>query len=137
MRMFDWKLILLLTLPGVGFGVATIFAWIQGFEYFVMLAMIAGIGVLAAIIAPDRAGRTAWMGSFLAVLTAIWLQGAFLETYFAHNPSYAEIEIPLGLSPRVWTFAFAPLGAFFAGGLSLVIALAVKWLRRTASTNGR
>ncbi|GJL96193.1 MAG: hypothetical protein DHS20C06_00100 [Hyphobacterium sp.] len=128
MRHFDWKLIMLLALPGVGFGVATIFAWIQGLEHFFMLAMIAGIGIVAALAAPARAGQTAMLGGFLAVLTAIWLQGVFLTAYFANNPAYADVEIPLGLSARVWTLAFAPAAAVLAGGLSLLVAFLVRRL---------
>ena len=121
-------IIFALALPGLFFGVATIFAVIHGREHFVALATLATIGAVAAVLAPDAALRIAFASGFLAALIAVWLQGAFLDLYFDNNPDYRMDVGPFGLNIRLFVFVMSPVGAMIAGGVSALTALFVKFL---------
>lgn len=122
----DWKTAAGLALAGPLFGAATIFALIQGLEHYVALAVILLIGVGSAVMARRAAMWTAFAAGFLAALSAVTLQAIFIDTYFANNPAYAEIAVPLGFSAAAWTFLLAPVGGLVMGMLCFVVAAIVK-----------
>jgi hypothetical protein len=82
--------------------------------------------VVAALTSSAKPARVAFAAGFIAALVAVWTQGIFLDTYFAHNPAYRTVDIPFGLSPRVWTIGMAPVGALIGGALSAVSAFIVR-----------
>ena len=119
-----WDYLLLLSVIGAVYGAITIFGWIHGYEYWVALVLIGGVGKIAALLVRQAPLRNAFAAGFLAALLALALQAAFMPVYFVNNPAYAAEEIPLGLSARQYTLLFAPLGALFAASL----AVASAWL---------
>ena len=122
MKNIRWRPVLLTSITGIIFGVLTIFAVISGYEGWVALISIAGIGKVMAYLVPDAPIRNAFVAGFLAGLLAIWTQAAFLPLYFENNPAYQQIEIPFGLPARTYTVLSAPFGGLMAGLLASAIA---------------
>jgi len=119
-----WNCTLLLSASGLLYAIVTIFGWVQGFEYWVALLLIGGVGKVAALLAPQAPLRNAFAAGFLAAMLALILQAVFMPVYFDNNPAYAAVEIPFGLSARQYTLLFAPLG----GLLAAMLAAASAWL---------
>ncbi|WP_299322779.1 hypothetical protein [Parasphingopyxis sp.] len=128
MNKFSRAIMLCAIVAGLFYAAGTITAFLAGYEWIVVLILLAGIGKAAALFAPDAPLRNAFLGGFLMALTAVWTQGLFLDAYFAANPAYRVDEVALGLGPQSWTFIMAPLGALVAGGISLAAAALVRVL---------
>jgi len=117
-----WDYTFLLSLSGLFYAAVTVFGWVHGFEHWVALVLIGGVGKIAALLAPQAPLRNAFAAGFLAALLALMLQAMFMSVYFANNPGYANVEIPLGLSARQYTLLFAPLGGLVAALLAAASA---------------
>jgi hypothetical protein len=132
-----WQAILTTSSSGILFGALTIFAWISGYEQWVALIIIAGIGKVMAYVVHDTPVRHAFVAGFLAGLLAVWTQAAFLPLYFENNPSYQFIEVPFGLGARMYTVLVAPIGGLIAGTLACAIAwpvsIVIRLWRKTAA----
>ncbi len=117
-----WDYTLLLSISGLLYAAVTVFGWVRGFEYWVALVLIGGVGKTAALLAPQAPLRNAFAAGFLAALLALTLQALFMPVYFDNNPGYANVEIPFGLSARQYTLVFAPLGGLVAALLAAASA---------------
>lgn len=88
---YDWKLILLLSLPGPAIGVLTLFGVIPfGADRWFWLA----VSIMAAVIIALRVehgvfGHGAAVGLLLGVTSKL-IQGIWSSTYVAHNPGLME-----------------------------------------------
>lgn len=122
---FAWKLVLALAPIGLVFAALTIAGSIPGVQATqrTALGLLAIVGVIAGLRAPGRPFLHGLVAGFIVGLAAIWTQAMFLDTYFANNPGYADIEIPFGLSPRLATFLLGPINAFIAGVIAGLVAL--------------
>lgn len=117
------RLILYPLVAGAAFGGATIGGVLNGIEHVVALGLIGAIGAGTGLWVRTRALMAGFTAGFVMALTAIMVQGAFLDAYFINNPGYGSIDIPFGLTARQWTFGFAPLGGLVAGFMSAIVAL--------------
>lgn len=122
---FDWKLVLTLAALGLVYAALTIAGALPGVRatQWTALGLLGIIGGVAGRRAPTRPGRHGLVAGFAAGLVAIWTQALLLDTYFANNPGYADIEIPFGLPPRLATFLLGPLNAILAGLIAGFVAL--------------
>ena len=119
-----WDYALWLSVSGLLYAAMTIFGWAHGYEYWVALVLIGGVGKLAALLAPRAPIQNAFAAGFLAAMLALVLQAVFMPVYFDNNPAYTAVEIPFGLSARQYTLLFAPPG----GLLAATLAAASAWL---------
>lgn len=129
-RPFAWKLVWLLAPIGLLYAALTISGALPTVEVtrWTALAMLVTVGIVAGLRAPERPWRHGLVAGLMVALAAIWTQGAFLDTYFANNPSSAEVEIPFGWSARLATFVLGPLNAVVAA----LISGGVAWVARKA-----
>lgn len=128
MSKLKWKFILILSLSGPIFGGLTILAWIHGYEQFIALMFLIGVGKFAAYFAPETPKRHAFIAGYLAAFFAVWTQVAFSDVYMKNNPEYLSVDIPFGLDPIAYTVAFSPFGGLMGGFLALLVASLVSAL---------
>lgn len=132
------RLILGSAVFGLIFAQLTIAGWIHGWEGPVALAILALVALIVALRAPGRPVIHGFLTGLLAALVAIELQALFLPIYFANNPGYAEIEIPLGLSARVATAVLGPINALIAGAITALLTwLFSRSIRRWGSASSK
>jgi hypothetical protein len=122
----SWKLAASTVPLGLLFAALTISGSLRGVDVtkWTALGLLVVIAVWVALRAPTRPLRHGLAAGFLAALAAIWAQALLLETYFANNPGYAGIQVPLGLSARQATFLLGPANALLAG----LVTGALAWL---------
>lgn len=122
MKRIKWSLVVAGATTGIVYAALTIIALIAGYEKSVALALIAGIGLGAGLFSPGAPIRNAFVAGFVAGILAILTQAVFLSTYFANNPAYAELPIPFGLDPQLYTFLSSPAGGLIVGALACLVA---------------
>ncbi len=121
---FSWRLAAGGALVGLVFAALTITGSIPGQNatQWVALGMLTLVGVVTALVAPNRPFLHGLAAGFLTGLVAVETQALFLGTYFANNPQYADVEIPFGWPPRLATAVLGPLNAILAGVITGVLA---------------
>ena len=126
------KTIIALSMLGVVYALLTVFSLIVGLEHRIALSIIIIVGVTAYLTSTERKLATAFSAGFAVVFVAIWTQIAFHDQYVANYPQYAEVEVPLGLTPITYTMLFSPFGAIagslIAGAAAVLLHLA--WMLR-------
>lgn len=133
LKALDWRLILTLAPIGLVFATLTILGTLPGpsATRWVGVAFLAAIGVAAGRQAPARPVVHALLAGLVAAVVAMETQALFLDTYFANNPQYADVEIPFGWSPRMATAVLGPLNGIPAALVAGLFGwLASKLLRR-------
>jgi len=127
-----WRLVLLLAMSGVLFGVLTVLACINGHEDIVALLFLLGVGKFTAFFERAQPVWHGFVAGFFSGIFALATQMIFADTYFVNNPEYLEVDLPFGLSPIAYTLIFSPIGGLLAGTISAVSALIVSWgLKKT------
>jgi len=131
-RRFSWTPVLSTAPLGLVFAALTITGSIRGVEAtkWVALSLLTIVGVIVALRCPRCPFRHGLAAGFLAGLAAIWTQALFIATYFANNPGYAGLEMPVGLTARQATFLLGPLNALLAG---LVVGTLAWFIRKILS----
>ena len=111
------KLILLLSLFGLGMAVATVFFIPSNIEPFFWLAIFL---ICAYIIAKQAPGKYFLHGLMVSIVNSIWVTGAHVllfDQYLAHHAKEAEMmkSMPASLSPRVMMLITGPLVGVISG----------------------
>ena len=122
MYRLTWGLVLALLSVGIAYGALTVFVGIRGYEHWLALVSLVGIGIFAACIEAAAHKRHAFVAGFLAAFLALWVQVLFHKTYFANNPSYVAADIPFGMEPLSYMIAVSPIGGFIGGILACLAA---------------
>lgn len=87
----NWKLIVLLSMLGLGIGLATVWTIPSTIEPFFWLAAFI---ISALLIAKLAAGRHFLHGFMVSILNAVWVtaaHAAFFDTYSVTHPEYLEM----------------------------------------------
>ncbi|MEM1245992.1 MAG: hypothetical protein AAGA81_08715 [Acidobacteriota bacterium] len=128
----EWKVISYLSLCGVAFGLATVFAVISGHEYWIAALLLVSIGKVAVLLARQRPARNSFASGAGVVLAALWTQALLMPEYLSNNPEYAAPILPLGLSERWFTLVFSPVGALGGGLIAAFGGAVCRWPSRRA-----
>jgi hypothetical protein len=129
----NWRLIISLSLLGIVFGVASVFGFTSGLEWFTWLC----IGVYSAWKFARRSRDELFLhGFYLGILAGCFssiIQALFISSYLANNPRMVEAldALPHGLHPAAVVLIMGPIIGTVSGVVFGVLALIVgKLLRR-------
>lgn len=119
-------LIALITLLGIGMGLAELAGLIPHGLELVLWCVIAVIAALVIGRVTQRRFLNGLAAGFLAWAIANWICAVFFDTYVSRNPTAAQsfAALPAGMSPRLLVAILAPILAIgyglLVGGLSAV-----------------
>lgn len=122
----DRRWLLVSALTGLTYGLLTVFALISGLEHRVALTALLGVGAFAGSVRRSRPILIGFVAGFLTTQFALATQILLMDIYFANNPDYLEIEIPLRLTAVQYTLLLAPFGGLVAGLISAFAAILVR-----------
>ena len=126
------KLILQLSLFGLGMALATVYVVPSNVEPLLWLPIFV---ISASVIARRAPGRPFLHGLLLGILNGIWVTAGHVilfDPYLAHHPREAEAmsSVPMALSPR-WMMAIAgPLIGVVSGVVIGLFAVVAAWIIR-------
>lgn len=128
----NWKLVRLLSLFGLGMGIATVFVVPPTLEPLFWLAIFLACAVIIAKRAP---GKYFLHGLSTSLLNSVWITTAhivFFETYLAGHPQEAAFAAQMG-APRLMMLATGPVVGLVSGlVLGLFAFVASKLVKPTA-----
>lgn len=112
----NWKLVLQLSLFGLGMAVATI-AWIPSKVEPIFWLLIFGI---CAYIIARRSRKHFWHGFSVSVANSIWITSIhiiFVDSYLANHPEEAAMmaTMPVPDSPRLMMLITGPIIGVISG----------------------
>ena len=115
-KLFDFALILKLSLFGLGMGVATVFVIPSKIEPLCWLAIF----VACAVIIARRVERPFMHGFLTGLMNCVWVTGAhmlFVASYLARHPEEAAMmkTMPLPDSPRLMMLMVGPVVGIVSG----------------------
>jgi hypothetical protein len=126
----NWKLIALLSLFGLGMGIATV-SWVPStVEPFVWVPIL---GFCAYLIAMRGGPRHFLQGVALGLANSVWVTGAhvlFLDSYLAHHAREAAMAASAPLAPRVLMLLTGPVIGLASGILIGLLSLGFARLAR-------
>jgi hypothetical protein len=128
----NWKLILLLSLFGLGMALGTVFVIPSNIEPgFWLLAFV----VSAVLIARSGVPKPFWHGFLTSLANCVWVTSAhiiFVQTYIQNHPQEAAMmsKMPFPDSPRLMMLMTGPVVGVVTGLiLGFFALLASKFLR--------
>jgi hypothetical protein len=133
----NWKLVLQLSLFGLGMGIATVFLIPSNIEPFFWLTIFV---ICAYLISTRCSGRYFVHGLAVSMVNSVWMTGAHIllfNQYVANHPQEAAMmtSMPLPNSPRLMMLLMGPVIGVVSGcvlGLFAVVAA-----KLTAPRSGR
>jgi hypothetical protein len=121
----NWKLIVLLSLFGLGMAFATVFVIPSNIEPLFWLVIFL---ICAYVIARRAPGRYFLHGLMVSLVNSVWITGAHVllfDQYIAHHAREAEMMTRMPLDPKVMMLVTGPVVGLVFGlvlGLFAVIA---------------